>query len=213
MNPSRQLTSALFDLVISVRFTLVSVSVPLLRLLLLLLLSRLLLLLLLLRIGSLGGHLVGRSAPEGLLLRSHELTICLCHHVDWSLHHLIEGLHVEHRSASTHMRTISVRCHASLELRRHVKLLRIRVPIFSRGLPISAKLLLVHRSVLLQHHDLLLLNNHTNARVARLAQLVELGNITTISQLHDILLNCQLWGFLPPFSVQNQVIQLQNYDR
>lgn len=80
------------------------------------------------------------------------------------------------------------------------------MPVFSWGL--LAQLLLVNGGLLLEHHVLLLLYEHADAGVSRLAQLLKLGDITTISQLHDVLLDCELWGFFPPLIVQNQVIQL-----
>lgn len=80
------------------------------------------------------------------------------------------------------------------------------MPVFSWGL--LAQLLLVNGGLLLEHHVLLLLYEHADAGVSRLAQLLKLSDITTISQLHDVLLDCELWGFFPPLIVQNQVIQL-----
>lgn len=80
------------------------------------------------------------------------------------------------------------------------------MPVFSWGL--LAQLLLVNGGLLLEHHVLLLLYEHADTGVSRLAQLLKLGDITTISQLHDVLLDCELWGFFPPLIVQNQVIQL-----
>lgn len=85
------------------------------------------------------------------------------------------------------------------------------MPVFSWGL--LAQLLLVNGGLLLEHHVLLLLYEHADAGVSRLAQLLKLGDITTISQLHDVLLDCELWGFFPPLIVQNQVIQLQMYEQ
>lgn len=118
-----------------------------------------------------------------------------------ALHHSTKWSHIEHW-VTHELLAWSTR---SLHLWLNELLLERHLPIFS-GLrhPILAHAL-VH---LCELRDLLLLHKHADLSVGRLVKLPKLGNLATVSQLHDVFLHGQLWGFFTTLVVLDQILQL-----
>jgi len=118
-----------------------------------------------------------------------------------ALHHSTKWSHIEHRVAHKRL-AWSTRSLLHLGLN---ELLERHLPIFSGLSTTIFAHALVH---LLQLHDLLLLHKHADLGVGRLVKLPKLGNLTAVSQLHYVLLHCQLWGFFTTLVVLDQIVQL-----
>ena len=141
----------------------------------------------------------GGAVHEGSLLvksLTWHLLLLLQRHLS-ALHHSSKWSHIEHRVTHEWL-AWSTWSHLSIHL--HHLLLERHLPIFSGSIFTHA---LLH---LLELHDLLLLHKHADLSVGRLVELPKLGNLASVSQLHDVLLHCQLWGFFTTLVVLDQIV-------